>query len=191
MAQKIETFPITRRNLLRQTATMMACSAAMAHLPGAFAESLANLPQGGSTTGIPFPRRRAQILPLDAVHLENGPYREAMERNGAYVLSLAPDKFLYYFRTTAGLQPKADAYGGWEEKVGRMLGHYLSACSMYFRATGNPEFQQRQNYVVDELARLNRIGLSVGRHDLRVTGRILCFVLIKKRKRSCVFQSPR
>jgi DUF1680 family protein len=127
---------------------MMAGSAAMAQLPG----SLAHSNRSGSQTGIPFPRRKAQMLSLDGVQLDNGPFREAMERNGSYVLSLIPDKFLYYFRTTAGLPPKSEAYGGWEKTVGRMLGHYLSACSMYFRATGRPEFQQRQNYVVDELS---------------------------------------
>jgi DUF1680 family protein len=86
------------------------------------------------------------------VHLEEGPFAQAMERNRVYLLSLEPDRFLHHFRTTAGLPPKADTYGGWEVKVGRMLGHYLSACSMSLRATGSSEFQQRQDYVVRELA---------------------------------------
>ena len=109
-----------------------------------------------SQTEIPIPRRKAQILALDEVRLESGPYREAMERNSAYLLSLDPNRFLHFFLVTAGLPPKADTYGGWETKVGRMLGHYLSACSMYLRATNNQEFRQRQDYIVDELAACQR-----------------------------------
>src|SRR5665213_2170491 len=126
-----ETSHITRRHLLLQTASITAYSAAIAHLPRSLAESLADVTKSASQAGIPFPRRKAQILALDEVHLENGPYREAMERNSAYLLSLDPNRFLHFFRATAGLTPKADAYGGWEARVGRMLGHYLSACSMY------------------------------------------------------------
>jgi hypothetical protein len=151
-----KSFHITRRNLLRQTAGITAYSAAMAHVPRSLAESLSGVPANIFPTGIPIPRRRAQIFALDEVQLEEGPYREAMERNSAYLLSLDSNRFLHFFYVTAGLPPKAETYGGWETKVGRMLGHYLSACSMYVRATGAPEFQQRQNYVVDELAACQR-----------------------------------
>lgn len=101
-------------------------------------------------------RRAAQLVTLDYVTLRDGPFRDAMDRNAAYVLSLEPDRFLHYFRKSTGLTPKADPYGGWEQKVGRMLGHYLSACSMYARAKSGPAFLERQNYIVGELAECQR-----------------------------------
>jgi len=101
-------------------------------------------------------RRTAQIFMLDRIKLLDGPYRDAMERDRTYLLSLDPDRFLYYFRLSTGLKPKADAYGGWEEKVGRMLGHYLSACAMSGRATGDASLLQRQSYVVGQLAECQR-----------------------------------
>ena len=151
-----DSFHFSRRKLLLRTAGITAYSVAMANLPRSLAESLADGPGGPPQTDPPIPMRRARILALDEVRLESGPYREAMERNNAYLLSLDPNRFLHFFYVTAGLPPKADTYGGWETKVGRMLGHYLSACSMYLRATGIPEFQQRQDYVVAELATCQR-----------------------------------
>ena len=145
-------FHLTRRALLLKTARMTAYSVAWTNLPSSLAESIGDGPRGPARSAYPIPARRAQIFALDEVHLESGPYREAMERNSAYLLTLDPNRFLHFFHVTAGLPPKADTYGGWETKVGRMLGHYLSACSMCFRATGVPDFQRQQDYVVAELA---------------------------------------
>lgn len=142
----------TRRKLLLTGAGITAYSVAMANLPRSLAEPIADEPSAPIQANSLFPTRRVQILTLDEVRLESGPYREAMDRNSAYLLSLDPNRFLHFFYVTAGLPPKADTYGGWEIKVGRMLGHYLSACSMYVRAGGSAEFQQRQDYVVAELA---------------------------------------
>ncbi len=70
-------------------------------------------------------------------------------------LSLSPDRFLSLFRKGAGLTPKAPNYGGWElpeNGAGRCLGHYLSALSLQYRATGDGRFKTRIDYIVDELA---------------------------------------
>jgi DUF1680 family protein len=141
-------FDFTRRSLLLQAARISAGIAVAARFPGLQAQTVSL----HSDTSFGISRRKAQIFSLDAVELGAGPFKEAMERNGLYLLSLDPDRFLHYFRSTAGLAPKADTYGGWEIKVGRMLGHYLSACSMYVRATRSQDFKQRQDYVVDQLA---------------------------------------
>lgn len=99
----------------------------------------------------------ASVQPFDLrdVKLLDGPFKSAMDRNAQYLLSLEPDRFLHYFRTEAGLPAKAPAYGGWEsprEGAGRCLGHYLSALSLQFRASGDDRFKQRIDYIVDELA---------------------------------------
>ena len=97
----------------------------------------------------------AESFDLRDVRLLDGPFKQAMELNSRYLLSLEPDRFLCYFRTGAGLKPKAQAYGGWEAPnsgAGRCLGHYLSALSLQFRASGDARFKNRIDYIVDELA---------------------------------------
>ena len=92
---------------------------------------------------------------LRDVRLLDSPFLTAMDLNSRYLLSLEPDRFLHYFRSNAGLPPKAPAYGGWEAPdsgAGRCLGHYLSALSLQFRATGDARFKQRVDYIVSELA---------------------------------------
>ncbi len=98
----------------------------------------------------------AESFDLREVRLLESPFRQAMELNGRYLLSLEPDRFLCYFRANAGLEPKAPAYGGWEAPnsgAGRCLGHYLSALALQFRSTGDARFKERVDYIVAELAR--------------------------------------
>ena len=98
-----------------------------------------------------------QDVAMHQVVLTDPYYVNAFEKEVAYLLSLEPDKLLSGFRSTAGLQPKASMYGGWEstEIRGHTLGHYLSAISMaYQNATGDVkrELKSRIDYIVDELA---------------------------------------
>lgn len=62
---------------------------------------------------------------------------------------------LAYFRIRAGLQPKARGYGGWDgdgkNLTGHILGHYLSAVSLMWAATGDARFKQRADYIIQEL----------------------------------------
>jgi hypothetical protein len=51
---------------------------------------------------------------LSEVDLLESPFLHARERSKKYLLSLDPDRFLHTFRVNAGLQPKAEVYGGWE-----------------------------------------------------------------------------
>lgn len=98
---------------------------------------------------------KAEPFDLADVTLLESPFKDAMERNRQVLLSLEPDRFLHNFRYIAGLQPKAPIYSGWESPstgAGRCLGHYLSALSMQYRATGEKQFKQRIDYIVSELA---------------------------------------
>lgn len=93
-------------------------------------------------------------FPLADVKLLPGPFHEAMQRDVEYLLQLDPDRLLHRFRLFAGLQPKGALYTGWESETlsGHTLGHYLSACAMYYAATGDVRFKEKTDYVVDELA---------------------------------------
>jgi len=94
-------------------------------------------------------------LPLSAVRLTGGPLRHAQDESAAYLLSLEPDRMLAYYRTRAGLVPRAEPYGGWDgdgrNLTGHIAGHYLSGVSLMYAATGDERFKARADYIVSEL----------------------------------------
>jgi DUF1680 family protein len=98
---------------------------------------------------------RARPLPLANVRLTGGPLRHAQELDIKYLLELEPDRMLAYYRKTAGLEPKAKPYDGWDgggrNLTGHIAGHYLSAVSLMWTATGDQRFKDRATYIVDEL----------------------------------------
>jgi DUF1680 family protein len=105
------------------------------------------------TNAVPYV---ARPLPLSDVRLTGGPLKVAQELDGAYLLKLQPDRMLYYFRVRAGLKPKVEqGYGGWDgdgkNLTGHVAGHYLSAVSLMWAATGDARYKERADYIVKEL----------------------------------------
>lgn len=100
------------------------------------------------------PTSQVRSFPLNAVRLKPSIYLRAVEANKGYLHSLSPDRFLHNFRKSAGLEPKAEVYGGWESRgiAGHSLGHYLTACALMHAQTGDAECARRAQYIVDELA---------------------------------------
>ena len=96
-----------------------------------------------------------KVLPfeLTEVKLLDGYFKHATELNVQSFLNYQPDRLLSKFRSEAGLEPKAEAYGGWEAMTiaGHSLGHYLSACALMYQTSGDQRFLDRVNYIVDEL----------------------------------------
>jgi len=70
-----------------------------------------------------------------------------------YLLTVDPSRLLHSFREHSGLKAKAPIYEGWENSglAGHSLGHYLSACSQQFAASGDIRFKARVDLIVDEL----------------------------------------
>ncbi len=66
-----------------------------------------------------------------------------------------PDRLLAPFLREAGLTPKAPSYTNWENTGldGHIGGHYLSALSMMYAATGDTAVYNRLNYMLNELHR--------------------------------------
>ncbi len=89
------------------------------------------------------------------VRITDGIFLQAQQKDEAYLLSLSPDRFLNRFDKNAGLPPKDSAYGGWESEgvSGHSLGHYLSACSVMYAATGNQELKKKVDYIISQLKR--------------------------------------
>ena len=97
----------------------------------------------------------AQPLPLSAVRITGGPLKRAQDLDAEYLLKLEPDRMLAYYRKRAGLEPKAEGYPGWDgdgrNLTGHIAGHYLSAVSLMYAATGDARFKERADYIVKEL----------------------------------------
>ena len=59
---------------------------------------------------------------------------------------------LAFYRKRAGLPPKAEGYTGWDgdgrQLTGHIAGHYLSAVSLMWAATGDARFKERADYIV-------------------------------------------
>ncbi len=98
---------------------------------------------------------KAYAFPLKDVRLLTGtPFKNAMDKDMAYLLEIEPGRLLYRFYQNAGLPVKGEIYGGWEKEglSGHTLGHYLSACAMAYAATGDTAFRNRVDFIVSELA---------------------------------------
>ncbi|MEO5682447.1 MAG: beta-L-arabinofuranosidase domain-containing protein [Chitinophagaceae bacterium] len=98
---------------------------------------------------------QAYAFNLKDVRLLNGsPFKNAMDRDAAYLLLLDSKRLLHRFYLNAGLPTKGAVYGGWESDglSGHTLGHYLSACAMMYASTGDKRFKDKVDSIVKELA---------------------------------------
>ena len=98
-------------------------------------------------------QQKVQLFALSAVKLEDKFFLKAQQNNLTYVLALDPDRLLAPFLIEAGIKPKAPIYGNWEASGlgGQTGGHYLSALSLMYAATKEPELKKRLDYMIDEL----------------------------------------
>ena len=153
---------VSRRRLLKAAAA----GAVSLALPPAQAA----LPKGPHTPGeafSPIPADRVKpvvpdrVLPFDLadVRLLPGPFKHAQDLDGAYLLFLVPD------RTAAQLSASmpgcrhaltSTVAGRARAFAGHIGGHYLSACALAYRATGDARFRQKVDYVVGDLAECQR-----------------------------------
>ncbi len=101
-----------------------------------------------------FRRATPRLRPfgLHQVALTEGPLQQARDWNRGYMLRLPNDRLLHNFRVTAGLPSNAEPLGGWEapsaELRGHFVGHYLSACSMLYAATGDSEIKVKADGLI-------------------------------------------
>lgn len=99
--------------------------------------------------------KAARPLPLFAVRVTGGPLKRAQDLDADYLLKLEPDRMMAYYRKRAGLEPKAEGYGGWDgdgkNLTGHIAGHYLSGVSLMYAATGDSRFKERADYIVREM----------------------------------------
>jgi DUF1680 family protein len=142
-------------SVLLVVAALLLAAASVVRLAGREAGLPAQAAPAERVAGIPV---AARPFPLQAVRLLDGPFREAMLRDQAYLLELDPDRLLHNFRVTAGLPSSAAPLGGWEapdvELRGHTVGHYLSALALMYASTGDERFKARGDLMVAELAKV-------------------------------------
>ena len=98
----------------------------------------------------------AELFPLQDVRLLPSPFLQAQETDRRYLLALDADRLLAPFRREAGLPLPKPSYGNWESSGldGHMGGHYLSALSLMWAATGDGTVRERLDYFVQELKKV-------------------------------------
>ena len=109
----------------------------------------------------------AECFDLDRIRLLPGRFRENMQRDSAWMMSLDTDRLLHSFRTTAGVfSGKEGGYmtvkklGGWEsldcDLRGHITGHYLSAAALMYASTGEEIFKMKGDSLVSGLAEVQK-----------------------------------
>lgn len=107
---------------------------------------------GAETGKAPLPVM-VESFPVSDVRITGGQFKDAEDMDIRYMLALDPDRLLAPYRKGAGLEPKAENYPNWENTGldGHIGGHYLSALSYMYAATGNRELEARLDYVLSEM----------------------------------------
>lgn len=98
-------------------------------------------------------QQKVELFHLDDVRVLSGPFKNAEELDKNYLLTLEADKLLAPYLREAGLPAKTTSYGNWENTGldGHIGGHYVSALSMMYAATGDIQIKDRLDYVLEEL----------------------------------------
>lgn len=106
-------------------------------------------------TGKAQTQQEVSYFPLQDVKLLESPFLQAQQTDLHYILAMEPDRLLAPFLREAGLTPKAPSYTNWENTGldGHIGGHYISALSMMYAATGDTAVYNRLNYMLAELHR--------------------------------------
>ena len=109
---------------------------------------------------------KAYSFDLQDVKLLDSRFRENMERDGRWLLSIDNNRLLHSWRVNAGVETNARQLGGWEgldvELRGHTLGHVLSGLALMYASTGDSAYKRKADSLVTSLAiiqqRLNQDG---------------------------------
>ena len=111
-------------------------------------------------SGIEYP---VKCFGLNDVRLLQSRFKENMDRDSVWMVSIDVNRLLHSFRTTAGVfagreggYMTVEKLGGWEsldcELRGHTTGHILSAYSLMYAATGSEIFKLKGDSLVNGLS---------------------------------------
>jgi DUF1680 family protein len=99
---------------------------------------------------------KAQSFNLNNVKLLPGRFKENMERDAKWMLSISNASLLHTWRLNAGIASNAKPLGGWEapncELRGHSMGHMLSGLALMYASTGEVIYKQKADSLVTALA---------------------------------------
>lgn len=102
--------------------------------------------------------KRLEAFGLNSVTLLDSYEKNAFSLEIKYLKSLDPDRLLRGFCDIGGVESPAELYGGWENSniQGHTMGHYLTALSQAYLASGDTELKNTVDYVISVLAECQR-----------------------------------
>lgn len=116
---------------------------------------------------------KAYSFDLKDIRLLDSPFRQNMERESRWIMSLGIDRLLHSFRTSAGIYAGLEGgyssikkLGGWEsldcELRGHSTGHILSALSYLYASTGDDAYKLKSDSLVRGLGEVQDVLLKNG-----------------------------
>lgn len=116
---------------------------------------------------------KAYAFDLKDIRLLDSPFKENMERESEWILSLEVDRLLHSFRTSAGMFARLEGgysslkkLGGWEsldcELRGHTTGHIMSGLAYLYAATGDNRYKLVSDSIVRGLADVQDVLLQNG-----------------------------
>ena len=104
---------------------------------------------------------KALSFDLKDVRLLDSRFKDNMERDGKWLLSIDNNRLLHSWKINAGMRTNAKPYGGWEgldiELRGHTLGHVLSGLALMYASTGDTAYKNKGDSLVSELAEIQRV----------------------------------
>ena len=151
-------------NTVKHWGLALCVSAALASLNGCSQTANQQTSDSTNVTSVAEPTylsaADASLFDLQQVRVTDGPFAHAMHTNVKYLLAMEPDRLLAPYLRESGLEPKTDSYANWENSGldGHIGGHYVSALSLAYAATGDQALLGRLEYMLDELKRAQDAG---------------------------------
>ncbi|MDK2842589.1 MAG: uncharacterized protein PWQ17_2095 [Anaerophaga sp.] len=116
---------------------------------------------------------KAYAFDLKDIRLLDSPFRQNMERDSEWIMSLGTDRLLHSFRTSAGVYAGLEGgystvkkLGGWEsldcDLRGHSTGHILSALSYLYASTGDKAYKLKSDSLVNGLGEVQDVLLKNG-----------------------------
>ena len=111
---------------------------------------------------------KAYAFDLQDVRLLDSPFKQNMERESKWILSLEVDRLLHSFRTSAGVYAgleggysKIQKLGGWEsldcELRGHSTGHIMSGLAYLYASTGDEVYKIKSDSILNGLAEVQQV----------------------------------
>jgi DUF1680 family protein len=104
---------------------------------------------------------KAYSFDLSDIKLLDSRFKENMERDGKWLLSINNKRLLHSWRVNAGMSTNARSLGGWEgldvELRGHSLGHVLSGLALMYASTGEIAYKSKADSLISALAEIQKV----------------------------------